>query len=131
MTSEPVRLQLAQMTVTDRHVRTPIGVYDLVGTRWRWESSWGVNRVQPVWSLVMGVLTFWSVIGIAFFFVYRTEHWGRVTVTMTSPTGAWWTETVQVNAPGERAHLEQTLMLLDNWSIAAQREIASQVCRQP
>ncbi len=125
MTSEPVRLQLSQMTVTDRHVRTPIGVYDLVGTRWRWESSWGVNRVQPVWSLVMGVLTFWSVIGIAFFFVYRTEHWGRVTVTMTSPTGAWWTETVPVNAPGERAHLAQTLMLLDNWSIAAQREIVS------
>lgn len=124
MTGESFRLQLAQMTVTDRHVHTPVGVYDVIGTRWTWESSWGSNRVQPVWSLVMGLLTFWTVIGIAFFFVSRTEHWGRVTVTMTAPTGAWWSETVQVNAPAERARLEQTLMLLDNWSISTQRQIA-------
>jgi len=123
MTGEAPRLQLQQMTVTDHHVHTPIGVYDLVGTRWRWESTWGADRVQPVWALVMGLLTFWTVIGIAFFFVSRTDPWGRVTVTLTTPDGAWWSETVQVNAPAERLRLEQTLMLLDNWSVAAQRQI--------
>lgn|GEM_PF-1555202 len=124
MNGEAPRLQLQQMTVTDHHVQTPIGVYDLVGTRWRWESSWGADRVQPVWALVMGVLTFWSVVGIAFFFMSRSVPWGRVTVTMTTPDGAWWSETVQVNATADRLRLEQTLMVLDNWSVAAQREIA-------
>jgi hypothetical protein len=123
MIGEAPRLQLQQMRVTDHHVQTPIGVYDLAGTRWRWESSWGADRVQPTWSFVMGLLTFWTVIGIAFFFVLRADPWGRVTVTMTTPDGAWWSETVQVNATADRVRLEQSLMLLDNWSIAAQRQI--------
>lgn len=123
MNDQAPRLQLQQMTVTNDHVQTPIGVYDLVGTRWRWESQWGSNHVPPVWALVMGVLTFWSVIGIAFFFVTRTETWGRVTVTMTTPDGAWWSETVQVDTPTDRLRLEQTVMLLDNWSVAAQQQI--------
>ena len=116
---QTVMLHLNQMTVTNTQVHSPVGTFDVVGTRWRWESTWGIDQQQPAWALIAGILTFWTVIGIAFFFVSRSVYWARVTVTMTAATGAWWSETVSCTTPEDRSRLEQYLMHLDNWSLTA------------
>ena len=116
---ETVLLQLNQMTVTDTHVHSPVGTFDFAGTQWRWDSTCATDHRQPVWALILGVLTFWTVLGIAFFFVSRSVYRARVVVTMSTPNGAWWSETLLFTTPEERADLEQYLMCLDNWSLTS------------
>ncbi len=114
---DPVTRRWGQITVTTRHVITPAGVYDLVGTRWSAEQQWETSRVRPTWALLAGVLTWWTVIGIAFFYVSRTEQWGQVSVTMSAPNGGWWTDTMQINTPQQRTALMNDVTSLDNWSL--------------
>ena len=109
--------QWGEMTVTSQHVHTPTGVYELVGTRWSCEEQWQTFSKRPAWAMVLGLFTFWTVIGALFFFVTTTEHKGSVAITMQSPTGAWWKTTVQANQPQERQQLRNDVMWLDNWSV--------------
>ncbi len=112
-----------QIAVTADHVSTPVGTFPMIGTRWTAEEAWESWRDRPAWALVLGMLTFWTVVGAAFFFVTNTRHWGQVTITMHAANGAWWRETLQVDVPAERARLIQDVMLLDNWSLAAERQL--------
>lgn len=117
--ADPVTRRWGQITVTSRVVITPVGVYDLAGTRWSADEHWQTSRRRPTWALVAGLLTWWTVFGIAFFYVVREEHWGQVSVTMQAPNGGWWTDTMHVNSPQHRASLMSDVMALDNWSITA------------
>lgn len=109
-----------QMTVTSEHVITPVGTFDLIGTRWSANEAWQSQRVRPGWALVAGLLTFWTVVGIAFFYVSKVVQCGQVTITMEAPDGSWWRETLPANDPLLRSQLTRDVMVLDNWSIAAQ-----------
>lgn len=116
--ADPVTRRWGQITVTTRRVITPAGVYDLAGTRWSAEQQWSTSRDRPTWAFLAGVLTWWTVFGIAFFYVHRTEQWGQVSVTMSAPNGGWWTETVQINSPQQRTAMMNDVMGLDNWSLS-------------
>ncbi len=68
--SEPIRVQLGDIGVTDTRVHTPVGSYPLRGTTWTVSNQTFVTQGIPAWAIVLAIVFFiFCLLGLLFLLV--------------------------------------------------------------
>jgi hypothetical protein len=84
--SEPVRVQLGDIAVTDTHVHTPVGSFALRGTTWTVSNQTFVTQGIPAWAIVLAIAFFiFCLLGLLFLLVKERRVNGAVQVSVAGP----------------------------------------------
>jgi hypothetical protein len=83
---EPVRVQLGDIAVTDKHVHTPVGSFALRGTTWTVSNQTFVTQGIPAWAIVLAIVFFiFCLLGLLFLLVKERRVNGAVQVSVAGP----------------------------------------------
>ncbi len=84
--SEPIRVQLGDIRVTDTRVHTPVGSYPLRGTTWNVSNQTFVTQGIPALAIVLAIVFFiFCLLGLLFLLVKERRVNGAVQVSVAGP----------------------------------------------
>lgn len=81
---EPVLVQIADMSVTQSVVYTPVGPIPVRGSQWFVQDQWLEHKRIPTWAVVLTIVGFFclTVLSLLFLLIKESYYEGTVDVTV-------------------------------------------------